>query len=71
MLGRPPKMLLYSMYYLIIYAEFGFIYAPYSYNCFAACATVLLPARVVDALNLNVHALGVQISPPQGLISKF
>lgn len=30
-----------------------------------ACATVLLPARVVEALNLNVHALGVQISPPQ------
>lgn len=30
-----------------------------------ACAPVLLPARVVQALNLNVHALGVQISPPQ------
>ena len=36
---------------------------------FAACAPVLLPARVVQALNLNVHALGVQISRPQGLIS--
>ncbi|RDX70926.1 hypothetical protein CR513_49782, partial [Mucuna pruriens] len=30
-----------------------------------ACAPVLLPARVVEALNLNVHALGVQIAPPQ------
>ncbi|XP_027368013.1 uncharacterized protein LOC113873865 [Abrus precatorius] len=30
-----------------------------------ACAPVLLPARVVHALNLNVHALGVQISPQQ------
>ncbi|XP_058782145.1 uncharacterized protein LOC131656438 [Vicia villosa] len=30
-----------------------------------ACAPVLLPARVVEALNINVHALGVQISPPQ------
>ncbi|KAJ7942531.1 Phosphoglycerate mutase [Quillaja saponaria] len=28
-----------------------------------ACAPVLLPARVVQALNLNVHALGLQISP--------
>lgn len=54
---------------LIIYAEFGFIYEPYSYSCFAACAPILLPARVVQALNLNVHALGVQISPPQGLKS--
>ncbi|XP_047157063.1 uncharacterized protein LOC124827920 [Vigna umbellata] len=30
-----------------------------------ACAPVILPARVVQALNLNVHALGVQVSPPQ------
>ncbi|QCD86885.1 hypothetical protein DEO72_LG3g1414 [Vigna unguiculata] len=30
-----------------------------------ACAPVFLPARVVQALNLNVHALGVQVSPPQ------
>ncbi|KAI4301265.1 hypothetical protein L6164_034559 [Bauhinia variegata] len=30
-----------------------------------ACAPVLLPARVVQALNLNVHALGLQISPQQ------
>ncbi|CAJ1969261.1 unnamed protein product [Sphenostylis stenocarpa] len=30
-----------------------------------ACAPVLLPARVIQALNLDVHALGVQISPPQ------
>jgi len=38
-----------------------------SYTCFAACAPVLLPVRVVQALNINVHALGVQISPQQGL----
>ncbi|KAG2402828.1 uncharacterized protein HKW66_Vig0250480 [Vigna angularis] len=30
-----------------------------------SCAPVILPARVVQALNLNVHALGVQVSPPQ------
>ncbi|KAG5080101.1 hypothetical protein AAZX31_02G141100 [Glycine max] len=30
-----------------------------------ACAPILLPARVVQALNLNVQALGVLISPPQ------
>ncbi|ESW16624.1 hypothetical protein PHAVU_007G171600 [Phaseolus vulgaris] len=30
-----------------------------------ACAPVLLPARVVQALNLNARTLGVQISPPQ------
>ncbi|KAK7378352.1 hypothetical protein VNO80_03791 [Phaseolus coccineus] len=28
-----------------------------------ACAPVLLPARVVQALNLKVHQLGMQISP--------
>ncbi|KAL5701782.1 hypothetical protein ACHQM5_027086 [Ranunculus cassubicifolius] len=28
-----------------------------------ACSPVLLPARVIQALNLNVHALGTQISP--------
>lgn len=52
------------------HAEFVFVYTPnilHTYNCFAACAPVLLPARVVQALNLNVHALGVQISPPQGI----
>ncbi|KAH7517206.1 hypothetical protein FEM48_Zijuj09G0038000 [Ziziphus jujuba var. spinosa] len=27
------------------------------------CAPVLLPSRVVQALNLNVHALGLQVSP--------
>ncbi|KAL2320942.1 hypothetical protein Fmac_029911 [Flemingia macrophylla] len=32
-----------------------------------ACAPVLLPARVVQALNLKVHQLGLQISPSQGL----
>ncbi|XP_027942052.1 uncharacterized protein LOC114195765 [Vigna unguiculata] len=31
-----------------------------------ACAPVLLPARVVQALNLKVHQLGMQISPSQG-----
>ncbi|GAV89496.1 hypothetical protein CFOL_v3_32910 [Cephalotus follicularis] len=30
-----------------------------------ACSPVLLPSRVVQALNLNVHALGLQISPRQ------
>ncbi|XP_060961704.1 uncharacterized protein LOC115702384 [Cannabis sativa] len=30
-----------------------------------ACAPVLLPSRVVQALNLNVQALGLQISPRQ------
>ncbi|KAK9945316.1 hypothetical protein M0R45_010837 [Rubus argutus] len=28
-----------------------------------ACAPVLLPDRVIQALNLNVHALGLHISP--------
>ncbi|RVW54824.1 hypothetical protein CK203_071609 [Vitis vinifera] len=28
-----------------------------------ACSPVLLPSRVVHALNLNVHALGLQVSP--------
>ncbi|KAJ4727487.1 Phosphoglycerate mutase [Melia azedarach] len=28
-----------------------------------ACAPVLLPSRVVQALNLNVHEIGLQISP--------
>ncbi|XP_010556785.1 PREDICTED: uncharacterized protein LOC104825998 isoform X3 [Tarenaya hassleriana] len=32
-----------------------------------ACAPVLLPSRVVQALNLNVHSLGLQVSPrPDG-----
>lgn len=34
----------------------------------AACSPVLLPGRVVQALNLNVHALGLQVSPHKGLI---
>ncbi|KAL7198796.1 hypothetical protein ACSBR2_021154 [Camellia fascicularis] len=29
------------------------------------CSPVLLPSRVVQALNLNVHELGLQIKPPQ------
>ncbi|KAM7495971.1 hypothetical protein LguiA_020385 [Lonicera macranthoides] len=29
-----------------------------------ACSPVLLPARVVQALKLNVHELGLQITPP-------
>lgn len=33
----------------------------------AACSPVLLPARVVQALHLNVHALGLQVSPCPGL----
>ncbi|KAJ1433067.1 hypothetical protein SESBI_06283 [Sesbania bispinosa] len=31
----------------------------------SACAPVLLPARVIQALNLKVHTLGLQISPSQ------
>ncbi|KAG4981874.1 hypothetical protein JHK84_026970 [Glycine max] len=30
-----------------------------------ACAPILVPAGVIQALNLNVRALGLQISPPQ------
>ncbi|KAI8574540.1 hypothetical protein RHMOL_Rhmol01G0362900 [Rhododendron molle] len=30
-----------------------------------ACSPVLLPSRVVQALNLNVHELGLQIKPPK------
>lgn len=30
-----------------------------------ACSPVLLPSRVVQALNLNVQALGIQMSPRQ------
>ncbi|KAK8485755.1 hypothetical protein V6N11_037026 [Hibiscus sabdariffa] len=33
----------------------------------AACSPVLLPSRVVRALNLNVQELGLQISPRRGL----
>ncbi|KAK4558411.1 hypothetical protein RGQ29_007952 [Quercus rubra] len=36
----------------------------------SACSPVLLPSRVVQALNLNVHALGLQISPRQGQDAK-
>lgn len=32
-----------------------------------ACSPVLLPARVVQALNLNVHNNGIHISPRSGL----
>ncbi|KAE8676727.1 SecY protein transport family protein [Hibiscus syriacus] len=32
-----------------------------------ACSPVLLPCRVVEALNLNVQELGLQISPRRGL----
>lgn len=36
-----------------------------------ACAPVLLPARVIEALNLKVDELGLQITPPnQGVLSK-
>ncbi|KAM7259150.1 hypothetical protein ACFE04_014891 [Oxalis oulophora] len=35
-----------------------------------ACSPVLIPARVVQALNLNVHALGLQVSPSQDLKHK-
>ncbi|XP_019059624.1 PREDICTED: uncharacterized protein LOC104825998 isoform X1 [Tarenaya hassleriana] len=34
-----------------------------------ACAPVLLPSRVVQALNLNVHSLGLQVSPRPGPFS--
>ncbi|KAF5188595.1 hypothetical protein FRX31_021814 [Thalictrum thalictroides] len=30
-----------------------------------ACSPVLLPSRVIQALNLNVHALGTQITTPR------
>ncbi|KAM3687430.1 hypothetical protein ACJW31_10G075200 [Castanea mollissima] len=30
-----------------------------------ACSLILLPSRVVQALNLNVHALGLPVSPQQ------
>ena len=40
------------------------------YYC-AACSPVLLPSRVVQALNLNVHTLGLQISPRQGSASNI
>ncbi|PON63931.1 hypothetical protein TorRG33x02_274860 [Trema orientale] len=39
----------------------------HSNNKKPACAPVLLPSRVVQALNLNVHALGLQISPRQDI----
>ncbi|KAA8543228.1 hypothetical protein F0562_021277 [Nyssa sinensis] len=32
-----------------------------------ACSPVLLPSRVVQALNLNVHELGLQIKPQRDL----
>jgi hypothetical protein len=57
---------------LVLYTEYNtlnfdlYMHLIYSYNYFAACAPVLLPARVVQALNINVQTLGVQISPPKG-----
>ncbi|XP_030946614.1 uncharacterized protein LOC115971075 [Quercus lobata] len=30
-----------------------------------ACSLILLPSRVVQALNLNVHALGLPVSPQE------
>jgi hypothetical protein len=56
----------------VLYTEYNklnfdlYMHLIYSYNYFAACAPVLLPARVVQALNINVQTLGVQISPPKG-----
>ena len=38
---------------------------------FAACSMVLVPARVVQALNLDVQALGLQISPRKGMLVYF
>ncbi|KAK0580891.1 hypothetical protein LWI29_007519 [Acer saccharum] len=36
-----------------------------------ACSPVLLPSRVVQALNINVHAIGLRISPPQDSKNKL
>ncbi|KAJ4968681.1 hypothetical protein NE237_015382 [Protea cynaroides] len=36
----------------------------------AACSPVLLPSRVVQALNLNVHELGSQLTPQRYLNNK-
>ncbi|XP_050366269.1 uncharacterized protein LOC126784803 [Argentina anserina] len=36
-----------------------------------ACAPVLLPDRVIQALNLNVHALGLHISPKDSHRKRF
>ncbi|KAK7856847.1 hypothetical protein CFP56_021522 [Quercus suber] len=36
-----------------------------------ACSLILLPSRVVQALNLNVHALGLPASPQEGFFSFF
>lgn len=35
-------------------------------HSFTACAPVLLPSRVVQALKINVQSIGVQISTRQG-----
>ena len=40
------------------------------YYC-AACSLILLPSRVVQALNLNVHALGLPVSPKEGFFFSF
>jgi hypothetical protein len=62
---------------LVLYTEYDtlnfdlYMHLIYSYNYFAVCASVLLPARVVQALNINVHALGVQVSPPKGMKTEF
>lgn len=43
--------------------------AQYYVNDLAACSPVFLPARVVQALNLNVNELGLHISRRQGQFS--
>ncbi|KAB5568383.1 hypothetical protein DKX38_002176 [Salix brachista] len=46
---------------------------PYRFGVFhdrAACARVLLPARVIQALNLNVHEIGLHISRRQDAKNK-
>lgn len=42
-------------------------------NCYycTACSLILLPSRVVQALNLNVHALGLPASPQEGFFFFF
>ncbi|KAL2540602.1 hypothetical protein Adt_01580 [Abeliophyllum distichum] len=37
----------------------------FKFNNKPACSPVLLPSRLVQTLNLNVHELGHQIKPPQ------
>ncbi|XXG54461.1 hypothetical protein AAC387_Pa03g2330 [Persea americana] len=40
-------------------------------NTKPGCSTVLLPSRVVHALNLNVHALGSQLKPQRELVDNL